>query len=216
MNTERPLDSREIEFASESQKPDAGPEDALRTLLARPRQPAEGPCAAAEPDPVGAASGIASGAAPSTARIDGIVIGRLLPGTEPHSGRFLVEYAGSPGGRPVAAASTGALSSQDVGRRVALAFVGGDPEQPIILGPVHDARTGPAAHEQATGQERPQITVEQDGRRLRIVAQQEIVLQCGKSSITLTRAGKVLIRGAYLLSRSSGVNRIKGGSVQIN
>ena len=30
------------------------------------------------------------------------------------------------------------------------------------------------------------------------------------------RAGKVLIRGAYLLSRSSGVNRIKGGSVQIN
>ena len=28
--------------------------------------------------------------------------------------------------------------------------------------------------------------------------------------------GKVLIRGTYLLSRSSGVNRIKGGSVQIN
>ena len=47
-------------------------------------------------------------------------------------------------------------------------------------------------------------------------AQQEIVLECGKASITLTRAGKVLIRGAYLLSRSSGVNRIKGGSVQIN
>ena len=32
----------------------------------------------------------------------------------------------------------------------------------------------------------------------------------------LTRAGKVLIQGAYLLSRSTGVNRIKGGSVQIN
>ena len=35
-------------------------------------------------------------------------------------------------------------------------------------------------------------------------------------NIMLTRAGKVLIRGAYLLSRSSGANRIKGGSVQIN
>jgi hypothetical protein len=34
--------------------------------------------------------------------------------------------------------------------------------------------------------------------------------------LTLTHAGKVLIRGAYVLSRSSGVNRIKGGSVQIN
>ncbi|MEW5071937.1 hypothetical protein AB1P14_09365, partial [Pseudomonas aeruginosa] len=38
----------------------------------------------------------------------------------------------------------------------------------------------------------------------------------GKASITLTRAGKVIIRGAYLSSRSTGVNRIKGGSVQIN
>ena len=35
-------------------------------------------------------------------------------------------------------------------------------------------------------------------------------------SITLTGAGKVLIRGAYVLSRSSGVNKIKGGSVQLN
>jgi hypothetical protein len=42
------------------------------------------------------------------------------------------------------------------------------------------------------------------------------VLHCGKASITLTRAGKVIIRGEYVLARSSGVNRIVGGSVQIN
>ncbi|XXT19888.1 hypothetical protein WME94_57670 [Sorangium sp. So ce429] len=30
------------------------------------------------------------------------------------------------------------------------------------------------------------------------------------------RAGKILIRGEYLLVRASGVNRIQGGSVQIN
>jgi hypothetical protein len=41
-------------------------------------------------------------------------------------------------------------------------------------------------------------------------------LQCGKASITLTRAGKVLINGAYVSSRSSGVNRLKGGSIQLN
>ena len=46
--------------------------------------------------------------------------------------------------------------------------------------------------------------------------EEEIVFECGKASITLTKSGKILIRGAYLLSRSSGVNRIKGGSVQIN
>jgi hypothetical protein len=32
----------------------------------------------------------------------------------------------------------------------------------------------------------------------------------------LTSAGKVMIQGAYLSNRSSGVLRIKGGSVQIN
>jgi hypothetical protein len=42
------------------------------------------------------------------------------------------------------------------------------------------------------------------------------VFRFGQASITLTRAGKVLIRGAYLLSRSSGVNLITGGSVEIN
>ena len=57
--------------------------------------------------------------------------------------------------------------------------------------------------------------VEIDGETLTLSAEREIVLRCGKASLTLTRAGKVLIRGAYLLSRSSGANRIKGGSVQI-
>jgi hypothetical protein len=55
-----------------------------------------------------------------------------------------------------------------------------------------------------------------DGEMVNIEGKEQIVLKCGKASITLTRSGKILIRGAYLLNRSSGVNRIKGGSVQIN
>ena len=62
----------------------------------------------------------------------------------------------------------------------------------------------------------PIVQATLDGEQLVLTAQNEIVLRCGKASLTLTRAGKVLIRGTYLLSRSSGVNRIKGGSVQIN
>ena len=49
-----------------------------------------------------------------------------------------------------------------------------------------------------------------------ITAKDRLVLRCGKASITLTRAGKVLIEGAYVLSRSTGVNRVKGGTVQLN
>jgi hypothetical protein len=52
--------------------------------------------------------------------------------------------------------------------------------------------------------------------RLELVAEKEIVLRVGDASITLTRAGKIILRGTYVLSRSSGVNKIKGGSVQIN
>lgn len=60
------------------------------------------------------------------------------------------------------------------------------------------------------------IQVGADGERVTLEASKEIVLRCGKSSLTLTRAGKIIIRGKYVLSDSSGVNRIQGGSVQIN
>jgi hypothetical protein len=55
-----------------------------------------------------------------------------------------------------------------------------------------------------------------DGKRITIEGEDEVVLKCGDASITLTKAGKVLIRGKYLLNRSDGVNRIMGGSVQVN
>jgi hypothetical protein len=100
-------------------------------------------------------------------------------------------------------------SMLSAGMEVAVALPAGDEQLPIILGilsPVTPAPGPPSLALQATV----------DDERIELTAEREIVLRCGKASITLTRAGKVLIRGAYLLSRSSGVNRIKGGSVQIN
>jgi uncharacterized protein (DUF2345 family) len=55
-----------------------------------------------------------------------------------------------------------------------------------------------------------------DDQRIVLSAEREITLQCGEASITLTRAGKVLIKGTYVLSRSSGYNKIKGAAVDIN
>jgi hypothetical protein len=55
-----------------------------------------------------------------------------------------------------------------------------------------------------------------DGDRVEIGAEREIVLRCGKASLTLTRSGKIVLRGTYILSRSSGPNKIKGGSIQLN
>lgn len=63
---------------------------------------------------------------------------------------------------------------------------------------------------------RQPIVAEVDGRRLVIEAEDELVLRCGKASITLRRNGRVVIEGVQLESRAAGANKIRGGSVQIN
>ncbi len=60
------------------------------------------------------------------------------------------------------------------------------------------------------------IEADVDGRRVRLVAKDEIVLQCGAASVTLRRNGKVIIRGTHVETYSEGTNRIKGAHVKIN
>lgn len=144
--------------------------------------------------------------------IDGVVVGRIVGFGQ--DGEPLVEAAvvgvgdGARGGVPARAMT--ALGPGDEGREVALMFEGGRRDRPVVMGRMH------VPGERASGAARAAATATADGERLVFTAEKEIVLECGKASITLTRAGKVLIRGAYLLTRSSGVNRIQGGSVQIN
>jgi hypothetical protein len=150
---------------------------------------------------------IASAPAPA-GRISSVVLGTLAAWDE--AGNPLVDYPGNPWDSFLPARSVVPLSQAALSREVALMFVEGDPRQPLILGLLQPPGARPRPEGQAP------VAVEVDGERLIFTAEQEIVLRCGQASLTLTRAGKVLIRGTYLLSRSSGVNRIKGGSVQIN
>ena len=147
-------------------------------------------------------------------RITGIVIGNLVELTT--GGRPLVDFPANPMRQPVTAISTLAFSADDVGRQLALAFENGDPQKPIILGLIQLPHSSIESAGHPAGADKQDLNASVDGETITLTAQKEIVLRCGQASITLTRAGKVLIRGAYLLSRSSGVNRIKGGSVQIN
>ena len=94
----------------------------------------------------------------------------------------------------------------DSGRDAALTFEEGDSTLPIVVGLLQPPKSAQPI----------QRDVKLDGDSLILSAKGDIVLQCGKSSITLTSAGKVLIQGEYLLSRSSGVNKIRGGSIQLN
>jgi hypothetical protein len=132
--------------------------------------------------------------------IEGVVVGTIAAMED---GRPLVIFPGGPA-EALPARAMAALTPADVGREAALLFEGADARRPVVMGLMHVPRKAAGAG------------VEVDGERLVFEAKKEIVLRCGKSSITLTRAGKVLIRGAYLLTRASGVNRIQGGSVEIN
>jgi hypothetical protein len=121
-----------------------------------------------------------------------------------------VAFAGNTKDTGRQARSSAILSQDDVGHEVALLFEQGDPARPLIIGRIQHPEAFKPSQAPA------EASAEIDGERVVFNAQKEIVLRCGKASITLTRAGKILLRGAYVLSRSSGVNRIKGGSVQIN
>lgn len=147
-------------------------------------------------------------AASSRTQIESVVVGTLVGFLE--SAVPLVIYPGQPGSAAIPARAAFDLRGEHVGHEVVLMFEGGDPLKPLVMGCLQEKSAWPLVEQPA------QVEVDADGQRLVIDAKNEIVLRCGKASITLTKAGKVLIRGAYLLSRSSGVNRIKGGSVQIN
>ena len=140
--------------------------------------------------------------------IDGIVVGELVGFDD--SDRPLVTFAGCPDQAGLVAASAPRLQQRDVGTSFALMFESGDPSRPMIIGPMV------SPFKRDAGVYRPNPKVRADGERIVVDAEHELVLRCGKSSITLTRAGKILLRGAYVSTHSSGVNRIKGGSVQIN
>lgn len=155
------------------------------------------------------------------------------------TGEAIVDFEGSAGGPVVARLALrltpGALAEAAARRQGAvLLFERGDPARPIVMGLVEappsptpmldlvletqDSAGGNAARgeESANHEEVNRLEATVDGRRVVIDGKDEIVLRCGKASITLRRNGKIVIRGTYVESWAAGTNRIKGGAVRIN
>ncbi len=132
-------------------------------------------------------------------------------------GRLLVDYPGNPFG-PLRARTTIVLDPTELTRAVGeqraalLLFEEGDPGRPIIVGLLHDQMPTKTP----TTVDPQKVEVEADGKRVEVEAADELVLRCGQASLVLRRNGRVIIRGTYVETRAKGVNRIKGGSVQIN
>lgn len=157
--------------------------------------------AASEPSSSSAAAPTVAPAAPVT----GVLVGFIDEGRVP-----LVTFAGQPGTAALSARSVVDLAAAHIGKDVVLLFESGDTARPIVIGVVREGGANDLAPQPGT------VEVDVDGLRMTVSAKEQLVLKCGQASITLTRAGKVLIEGTYVSSRSSGVQRIKGGSIQLN
>jgi len=153
-----------------------------------------------------------------------IIIGTLIEVNK--QGQPLVDYSENPSEQSLVALTTLTMDQKQVGRQVALLFKNGDLNSPVIMGVIHSPLHEMLENFDQTGStQETSVEIESDlsvddvridGKKIVFDAKEEIVLKCGESSITLTKSGKILIRGKYLLNRSTGVNRIMGGSVQVN
>lgn len=121
-------------------------------------------------------------------------------------GRVFVRTAGQ--GEQLAVLLNAAALAADLvpGARVLLLANPDDAELPIVAG-VLETRIP----------KRPGSRVcEVNGRKLLLTAEEEIRLTCGRSTIVLTRDGRVTVRGARVVTRAAETNRVKGGTVEIN
>jgi hypothetical protein len=154
--------------------------------------------------------------------IEGAQIGRVVRRDEER--RVWVDYDGNPNG-PMVAKLCGAVCDKlsalsDIADiDVLMIFEGGRENRPVIIDAIYDNLDEFLEEACLEPQGKPDIARMDaivDGRQMTFDAKEQIVLRAGRASITLTKNGKVVIRGAYVLTRSSGVNRILGGSVKIN
>jgi len=133
---------------------------------------------------------------------------------------LIVDYSKNTRG-PLAARTTVALEGEALARAarerasVLLLFENDDPGLPIVVGlirsetPLLDAALEPMPARVPT-------EARLDGRRVVLEGHDEIELRCGRAVILLRRGGEVVIRGVSLKTEASGINRIRGGKVQIN
>lgn len=118
-----------------------------------------------------------------------------------------VKTATQPGECPVTARTIVDVGLADAGRQAVILIDPQQPDAPVILGIIRE----PA---EETGGVEASVVV--DGGKVVLTAKDEIVFNCGEASITLTKSGRIVIRGNDILSRARLTNKIKGGSIQLN
>jgi hypothetical protein len=118
--------------------------------------------------------------------------------------RPLVEWPEQRSGPAPAHALAHCRHDLQVGSEVLLIFERRDPAVPIVVGVISDSPANLP------------LKVSVDGKSVLLESHEELTLKCGQSSIVLRGDGRIVIKGAEIVSRASGTNKIRGSCVKIN
>lgn len=91
-----------------------------------------------------------------------------------------------------------------LGAKVLLAFDGGDPTRPIVVGVLSDRL-------QAQGR-----TIHLKAARIHLQATDEFSIECGEAKVEAARDGKLKLKGRDVVSRASRSNKVQGSTVRLN
>ena len=139
--------------------------------------------------------------------VEGVCVGKIVGIAE--NGRAIVDYPGNQSGPIEAntAADTSNVPQDKVNGLPVILVVDREGENlPVIIGVVRDTFFTATQPEES----------QEPDKTLSLEAKDEIVMRCGKSSLTMRNDGKIVVSGTQLTSRATCTNRIKGGSVAIN
>ena|ERR1700687_6021005 len=154
---------------------------------------------------------------PVVKRTDGARIGRIVAF---EAGEVRVDYDGNLSG-PLVARVSAALDDSSLmqaarqQRETLLLFEEGEPRKPVVVALLR-SRTPLVDALLTSTPPQPQKVARIDGKRVAIEGSEEVVLMCGEATLTLRRDGRIILKGVNIVSRASQVQRIRGGTVQIN
>jgi hypothetical protein len=152
-------------------------------------------------------------------QIEGVRVGKVVKVEA--GGQVWVDYPGNTFG-PLPARQISSIGMELLtqaaksDKEVLLVFENNNPRLPIIIDTLYSLLDELTNDSKVTIEADSPKEIILDGKRLLFNAEEEIVLRCGKGSITLKQSGKIIVKGTYLLNCSTGVNKIKGATVKIN
>lgn len=130
------------------------------------------------------------------------------------NGQPLIEFNGHQE-HPLLGRSTVDLSLvKSFPHQVLVLFEQGDLEKPIVTGVLQQPGEDSPTQDDHILHSKQSLKI--NGKTLYLTSEQDLVIECGKSSLRMSKQGKITLKGTDIVTRAARNNKIKGASININ